>query len=422
MRPLGCSVIIGRVAAESYPHAIVLDATLRQSLVAVRSLGRSLGPQGVEIHAFETASRAPAFASRYCFSSGVLPSFEQDPDAFTDEVIELARRFGHPVVFTAHDGSIDVLSRRRPELDRVAHLALPPEEALEIAADKRRTLDVAARLGLDVPVTFKTTDVREVRAAASEIGYPAVVKPVRSWGDDGENRRRVVATVHFEEKTLAPAADELLQLQGAAIVQPWLCGARQAISMLCVADEVRARFAQIAHRVVPLLGGSSVMRESIPLPSDITRASETLVRAIGLEGYSEVEFRRDARGRAMLMEINPRLSASVEVAVRSGVDFPLLLYHSARGALVPRVLDYRKGVRMRWLGGDIRWLTETISDRRHPDAAPLGTAVGNFVGDFLRPTHYDYVDAHDLRPAAAAAVGMGRGVLGRVLHRRPHSL
>jgi len=153
------------------------------------------------------------------------------------------------------------------------------------------------------------------------------------------------------------------------------------------------------------LGGSSVLRESIPLPADLLEASVALVTTAGLEGYSEVEFRRDAAGRPRLMEINPRLSASVEVAVRSGVDFPRLVYAWSTGSPLPRVGGYRTGVRMRWLGGDIRWLRDTIALRGRPEAAPPKQAVTDFVLDCLRPAAYDYVSASDPRPALVAVCG-----------------
>ena len=147
------------------------------------------------------------------------------------------------------------------------------------------------------------------------------------------------------------------------------------------------------------------MRESIPLLPDLARPAEELIRAMGLEGYSEIEFRRDARGVARLMEVNPRLSASVEVAVRSGVDFPLLLYQWARGVKLVRRHSYRIGVRMRWLGGDLRWLAKTRIYREEPDAIRLADAISQFGRDFFRRAHYDYVDARDPRPALAAVGG-----------------
>jgi predicted ATP-grasp superfamily ATP-dependent carboligase len=380
---------------------LILDASLRQSLVAVRSLGRA----GVRVHAGATGGSTPAFVSRYCQGAACLPPVAGDPNEFADAVRQLARRTAPPVIFTSHDGSIDVLSSRRRELEEFAILALADNRALTIAADKRQTLALAAELGIAVPTSIVVADVETVRSAVKEVGLPAVLKPIRSWVDDDRVRRRVVSSVHRRIESLTAAAGALLELQGAAIVQPWLCGDRQAVSFIYSRGEVAAAFAQIAYRTDPPLGGLSVMRESIPLLPDISEPAERLVRAIGLEGYSEIEFRRDARGTARLMEINARLSASVEVAVRSGVDFPLLLYKWARGAKLAPTRRYRLGVRMRWLGGDLRWLARTMVHKQEPDAVPARAAVAQFGRDFLRPAYYDYVDVRDPRPAVAAFGG-----------------
>ena len=52
----------------------------------------------------------------------------------------------------------------------------------------------------------------------------------------------------------------------------------------------------------------------MPMPSDSKAAAVSLIDAIDLEGYSHVEFRRDADGRPLLMEVNARLSGSIELA------------------------------------------------------------------------------------------------------------
>ena len=108
----------------------------------------------------------------------------------------------------------------------------------------------------------------------------------------------------------------------AAVVQQLASGSREAVSVFYAHGKVWAKFAQVAHRTTPALGGVSVVRESIPMPAELESAALALVRALDLEGYCEVEFRRDASGRPLLMEINARLSGSLEVAVRSGVPFP----------------------------------------------------------------------------------------------------
>jgi predicted ATP-grasp superfamily ATP-dependent carboligase len=174
------------------------------------------------------------------------------------------------------------------------------------------------------------------------------------------------------------------------------------VSLFFTGDRVLARFTQVAHRMMPPLGGSSVVRESIPPPPDVADAAERLIRAVDLEGYSEIEFRRDVAGRPMLMEINPRLSASVEIAVRAGVDFPRLIHRWAAQLPLEPVFHYRHGVRARWLGGDLQWLQSVTRQQGMPDAPPWGRAVATFAGDFLRPAAYDYVDRRDLRPLLVA--------------------
>ena len=162
-----------------------------------------------------------------------------------------------------------------------------------------------------------------------------------------------------------------------------------------------------------------MLRVSIPLPPDVNTAGERLVTELDLEGYSEVEFRRDEQGNAVLMEINPRLSASVEVAVRAGVPLSRLLYAWAAGEPLEPVDRYRTGVRMRWLGGDLKWLESAMRERRRPDLPGRAKALGTFMADFARPTGYDSWDPRDPRPALVAAAGAGRDTGGRASRRDP---
>jgi hypothetical protein len=47
----------------------------------------------------------------------------------------------------------------------------------------------------------------------------------------------------------------------------------------CSNGTVWARFAQMAHRMLPPLGGTSVLRQSIPLLADVSKDAERLIRA-----------------------------------------------------------------------------------------------------------------------------------------------
>jgi predicted ATP-grasp superfamily ATP-dependent carboligase len=395
----------------------VLDAGTRQSLVTVRSLGR----KKLSIAAMETFRNAPAFSSRWC-KARFVSSGGWGSDAYLHNLEKALDRTNAPLAIPSHDGTIALLRQHRERLERRVRIALARESAMAIAVNKSRTLAVAEELGIAVPSGVIVVSPDDIPGALEEIGLPAVVKPVESWvradGDGARVAPRLVTTADEASRIFA----ELTRLGGAVLLQRLVTGRREAISLLYADGKVYARFAQWAQRTVPPLGGDSVLRQSIPVPADIGDQAESLVREINLEGYSEVEFRRDRVGIPYLMEINPRLSASVEVAVRSGVDFPFLLKQWASGEPIDKVERYRTGGWMRYLGGDIRGTIDTIRQRGRPGITPPARAVRDFFVAFLRPMGYDYFQWRDPVPALSASAGFLRHTAGQVLMRDASSL
>jgi predicted ATP-grasp superfamily ATP-dependent carboligase len=392
--------------------AAILDGDERQTLVSVRSLGRS----GLYTGTFDASPITPAFHSRWCSVAERVPE-AADEQRYVEAVLDLVSRFRPRVLFVSRDGTIEVLRPIRGEIESAASaLTLAPEAALEVALSKERTLALASRLGIRTPISVLLRTGDEAEAAGRLTGFPAVVKPVQSWARAARGGRRLSCVIVTDTDEARLVTDNVIRAGGRVLLQQWVRGTREAVSLFCVEGRIHARFAQIARRMLPPLGGSSIVRESIPLPPDLTEAAEALVVTAGLDGYSEIEFRRDADGTAFLMEINPRLSASVEVAVRAGVDFPRLLFAWAAGLPLPTVLTYREGVRMRWLGGDIHWLGEVLRQRGRPDVPPPEQAFGTFVRDCFRPYAYDYLMWGDLGPAVVATTNFTTAPLRRRYH------
>ena len=383
---------------------LVADAAQRAALVAVRELGKG----GLTVGAVDSQRYAPGLASRWSTVSAVVPDFSLDRDGYVDAILQICAERRPTALILAHDGSIEALRQRRAEVASVVGLALAPEDALAVAIDKTQTLAFAETLGLRAPRGCVITERDQARAAIDEVGLPAVVKPTRSWVQGAGLGTRLIP-VMVKTPAEALAAIYAVLAEGVdVLLQEWLPGDREALSFFYARGRTWARFAQRADRTYPPLGGNSVLRESIPMPADIAPAAERLVAELGLEGYSEVEFRRDRQGRAALMEINPRLSASVEIAVRAGVPFPRLLYDWASGEPLDDVSGYRAGLRMRWLGGDLRWLHSVLAQPAGPDSPSRGRALAGFAADFARPTAYDYLDRRDPRPSLTAATGVAR--------------
>jgi predicted ATP-grasp superfamily ATP-dependent carboligase len=399
--------------------ALIMDANLRQSLVAMRSLGQ----RGIPLAALETkrvlkrAKHVPAFSSRWCNRAYLAPEYDQQPEPFVTYLLQLLDTIQPRVLFASSDGTLAVVRAHREEIEKRTHVALAKEEALEVAINKDQTLAIAERLGIGVPRGVIVSATDEVTEAVRDIGLPAVVKPIETWLWGEQQGVRLICELVTTPDEARRAVEKLTRSGGTVLFQQFLTGRREAVSFLYARGEMYACFAQWAKRTQPPLGGTSVLRQSIALPEDIQTQAERLVREIELEGYSEVEFRRDATGKPYLMEINPRLSASVELAVRSGVDFPFLLYQWACGESIERVEHYRTGGWMRYLEGDIITTAQAIMERGRPGVASPVQIILDFCTSFFVPCGYDYVDWRDPLPAWMAASDFTRRVVARAVRR-----
>lgn len=374
---------------------LVLDAEHRQTLAAVRSFGRRglrVGAAGSDVHALSCRSR-------WCSFRAALPVVEADLDAYADAVELLVEQRSVGVVIPAYDGSIEALRRRRSTLGRRTTLALASEDALSVAVSKERTLRLAEALKSRVPRSISISSLSDVGPAIRDLGCPTVVKPAHSWAESNGVGRRLSPTLALSLEEAQRWVAEMLESGTSALLQEWLPGRREAVSLFYAKERFWACFAQVSHREWPLLGGCSVFCESIPLSDDIAVPATDLIRAMNLEGPSMVEFRRDSAGEAVLMEVNPRMGGSVALAIASGVDFPGLTYDWATGQPLHAVAGYRPGRRARWLAGDLLNLKCSFQEPLHPDSNGPVRALGTFISDLVpRPSRVDPFSLRDFRP------------------------
>ncbi len=363
---------------------------------AYRRLGLRVGAAACR----SDAGWAPAVRSIACSAHATVPDFADDEGAYLDAVLNLVKEWGPRLVVPAHDGSIQALRAGHAELEQHTALGLAGEDALTIAVSKTRTLELAAGLGLRGPRSLAVGEYDDVAATIAEVGLPAIVKPAESWvvAAGAGTRLSTQAVTSVAEARIALA--EVFEAGGEALVQEWLPGRREAVSLFYADNRFWARMAQASHRDWPVLGGVSVLCETIPLLPDISEGAERLVEAMQLEGCSMVEFRRDRQGRPALMEVNPRMGGSVALAVAAGVDFPRLLFDWKVGAPLHEVRSYCLGRRLRWLPGDIRHLTSVYDSQGRPDVPGRARATARFVADFARRrTAIDVFERDDWRPA-----------------------
>jgi predicted ATP-grasp superfamily ATP-dependent carboligase len=395
--------------------ALVLDLDSRAGLSIVRTLARA----GLRVAGASKDPSASGLRTRYAVERTILPDPEADFNGFVDALVgSLAARPADGILAST-DWSVEAMQRNRELIGRFSAPALGAPEAVDIALDKERTLALAKTLGIAIPRSVKVSSPAELIGAVGEVGTPCVLKPVSSWQatDDGGSRLSPLYAV--DPAGAEEAATALLGPRGAAVlVQEVVGGTRETIKLFRSAGRTLVRFAMTIDRTWPPLGGSSVMRRSISPPEDALLAAERLVAEIDLDGYSEVEFRRGPDGVPVLMEVNPRLSQSVELAIRAGVDFPRMQLEWARGGRIPEPAAPVLGVRVGWLGGEVRLVAGAL--RGSPPPRPrLSPELRSLFSDYvLHGSRIEGLDIRDLRPTLGA-LGSGASALFGGSVRRP---
>jgi predicted ATP-grasp superfamily ATP-dependent carboligase len=143
-------------------------------------------------------------------------------------------------------------------------------------------------------------------------------------------------------------------------------GVARGVSLLMNQDgECIASFAHQRIRQYPIHGGPSTDRQSIDDPN-LVKQSIALLKSLSWQGIAMVEWKVDPRdGIPKLMEINPRFWGSLELAIRSGVDFPSLYVQAALGHPLKSIHSYQIGTRCRWIipGDILRYLSEKKQNR-----------------------------------------------------------
>jgi predicted ATP-grasp superfamily ATP-dependent carboligase len=368
------------------PTALVTDGLWRKSVSVVRSLGKA----GFDVHVMGDSVFTTGFWSRFTRGRIRAPLASTDPDAFGRALVaaleSLQRDGDKPVLFPMEDASLMWVSRHRDLIAPLCHCLLPPHHAIVIAQDKGATVRHAREAGLPCPASHEPASFEEFWPIVERLAPGTfVVKPRSGAGSAG---------IRYGERGTRAEWFSHWERFGPLLVQDRVPREGAGLGVSLLFDRESRCVAAFAHerlRQYPVSGGPSTDRRSRHDP-DLVEQSIRLLRQLDWQGIAMVEWKRDPRdGVPKLMEINPRFWGSLELAVRAGVDFPLLFARAARGERLPGGSpSYEAGVRLRWMmpGEVLRFFHD-------PDREPLGS--------FLRglPRDAEEWDPADLRGLVA---------------------
>ena len=324
-------------AAAVHP-AIVLQVSYACGLDIIRDLGR----HGVPVAAMDPDPGALGLRSRYA-AGLVCPDPLDDEEAFLVFLEDFGRSLPQPaVVFPSHDEYIWPLSRHAKRLEPSFIVPFSRWEIMRRVHDKRAQLEAAWSSGVDTPKTVFVESGEELAAAADEVRFPAVLKPVDSLAFKRRFRRHIIdVDSPAELRRVYDKVDDL----GLLMLQERVPGGEDELwtvgSYLDAQSRPLAVFCGHKLRQYPHSGGSCLAGVSA-WEQPLVDAALRLLRQLRFHGVSQVEFKRDPRdGRFCLMEVNARHWKWHGLATASGVNLSLAAYRDATREpyLAPRQTD-----------------------------------------------------------------------------------
>lgn len=253
-------------------------------------------------------------------------------DGYCDELLALCLKHGVEVIIPLISEEITVL-RKNSEMFESRGIRFPwtgSDGEFEIANDKKLTQDFLEANGLFV---FPKTVMFNPETAMDDLkglGYPeksVALKLKDGCGGVGfkilnDSQAIAVAKAGGREARANPyiTVEQFMSIAssspGRYMVQEYMPG--MELSTLCLVDHGRTIYSP-SHENFSMQYATTTYCELVDCQeaTEIVTAANRLLKLNGNIGY---DFKRDADGKLKLLEINPRISATVSLAVKAGLN------------------------------------------------------------------------------------------------------
>jgi len=333
---------------ETKIRILITDGASVNALGILRQLGIL---KKFEIYVVGYNNAALCKFSKYCKEFFLIPHPKSKSSEFISQIISICQKekidFLLPVGFYAHQVIIE-------NIELVSHatkLCLPSKESFITATSKIETSLLAEKKGVLIPKTKSIANLNELDTLA-DLRFPVVIKSRNEIGgrmvEYANTKTDLISKFKFlvESFKLLPS--------NYPIIQEYIKGEGVGYFAFYKNGKVVRSFMHKRIREFPVSGGRSVCARSF-YDEKLEKNGKLVLDALNWNGCAMVEFKRTSSNDYYLLEVNPKLWGSIELAICSGVNFPLFMINDALN--IPEVKvenSYRKNLSFQWcLNGEL---------------------------------------------------------------------
>ncbi len=352
----------------------------------VLSISRSLNEKGYSVDVIGThneISRKCNFVNR-CI---LIDIDRLDINAF----ITLVQKGKYSVIIPMEDKYATWLSLHKKEVEcsTSAKCAVMDYDIYALASNKTELMSFCKKHDIPHPKTEIINNNFE--ELASRIDFPSLIKPSHS-----EGARGITLVNNLTE--LRSYSKRIIEEYGECTLQEYIAiKSYYYNAMLYRNAEGKYGNYTITKilRYYPIKGGSSSFCVSIENDKILNICKKTLDK-LNWIGFADFDILEKEDGDYHIIEINPRIPASIHASAISGVNFGEMIVKDLVEGILPQY-NYTPGMQLRCLGLDIAWFLSS------PNRWKCKPSWFKFFGKKL---YYQEGGKHDFR-AMCASIWMG---------------
>lgn len=327
---------------------LLLNGEAVQTLVIAETLKKA----GYEVHLICNGTDNYGYHTRYATKKIVVKT--EDETEYLDAVKRYVTENGIATIIPMNDDGATFISRYKATLTSLVPILLPDWDVFEKGYDKNLLMALCAEKSYPHPVTIDLEKRAFDSIGKNDIPFPAIIKPNYTSGGRG-------MTLVNSPEELREKYPEIREQYGACHLQQFIkAGGRQVKVQVFIDPRDGKTYTSVIHkqRYYPEKGGSSSCNVTIQDNRSAEICTQVL-QDIGWEGFADFDLIEDPDdGVLKIMEINPRIPACIKSAIKSGMDYGVMIADVSLGKPLGDYV-YKPGKKLRHIGFEMLWFLKS---------------------------------------------------------------
>lgn len=268
-----------------------------------------------------------------------------------EDIFDVLKYKHYNVIIPMGDVNVSFLSKNKSKIEEEygCRCACPDYETLSIVEDKHRFMSFCSENNIPHPQTFVLKD-ETLLQCAEYVGFPALIKPDFSVGARGITKVNNITELKEKYQTV-------VNNYGSCTLQEFIHNQDYYYNVMLYRNSQGHFLAYSIIKIVrmyPINAGSSSCCISVENDELLNICKDCLDKLnwVGIADFDVLQ--RLDNNELKIIEINPRVPASLKAATISGVNIPEVILKDLMGETIPQFI-YKTGKVLRYMGLDIMW-------------------------------------------------------------------